>query len=239
MQPGPERNSCTEADQNDAFIVCEQLSKVYPMGLDSVVALNDVSFQVQAGAFVAIVGRSGSGKSTLLHLLAGLDQPSAGFIRVGEWNLSGLGRQAQVHYRRTTVGMVFQDFNLVPSMTALDNVALPLVLAGQAPRTRRKRALDCLHAVGLADRALHKPTQLSGGEQQRVAIARALVHDPPLLLADEPTGNLDSTTGAAIIELLARVQQERGKTILIITHQPDEVAHVIEQQITLHDGKIV
>jgi len=208
------------------------------MGHASVVALDAVSLEVKAGTFAAIVGRSGSGKSTLLHLLAALDQPSTGVIHVGEWDLGALSREAQVQYRRTMVGMVFQDFNLVPSMTALENVALPLVLAGQVPGKREERAVDCLRAVALEHRASHKPSQLSGGEQQRVAIARALAHDPPVLLADEPTGNLDSATGGAIVDLLARVQQEEGKTVVIITHQPEEVEHVIEQQITLHDGKI-
>lgn len=208
------------------------------MGHASVVALDAVSLEVKAGTFAAIVGRSGSGKSTLLHLLAALDQPSKGAIHVGAWDLGALSREAQVQYRRTMVGMVFQDFNLVPSMTALENVALPLVLAGQAPGKREARAKDCLRAVALEHRASHKPSQLSGGEQQRVAIARALAHDPPVLLADEPTGNLDSATGGTIIDFLARVQQEDGKTVIIITHQPDEVEQVIEQQITLHDGKI-
>jgi putative ABC transport system ATP-binding protein len=198
-----------------------------------------VSLTIDAGQFVALVGRSGSGKSTLLHLLAAMESPTTGEIVVGDWPLARLDRQAQARYRRTGVGIIFQSFNLVPSMTAVQNVELPLVLAGVAPALRRTRALDALDQVGLRPRQHHRPVELSGGEQQRVAIARALVNDPPLLLADEPTGNLDSANARQIVELLARVQQEQGKTVLVVTHHLPEVAAVADRVITLADGRIV
>jgi putative ABC transport system ATP-binding protein len=202
-------------------------------------ALDGVSLTIDAGQFVALVGRSGSGKSTLLHLLAAMESPTTGEIVVGDWPLARLDRQAQARYRRTGVGIIFQSFNLVPSMTAVQNVELPLVLAGVAPALRRARALDALDQVGLRPRQHHRPVELSGGEQQRVAIARALVNDPPLLLADEPTGNLDSANARQIVELLARVQQEQGKTVLVVTHHLPEVAAVADRVITLADGRIV
>lgn len=227
------------AQVGEVLVSCEGVSKVYPMGTSRVVALDAVDLQIRAGSFVAVVGRSGSGKSTLLHMLAALDQPTAGTVRVGAWDLTRMGSSTQVRYRRSMVGMVFQEFNLVPSLTALENVELPLVLAGVGPEERRERARTSLEAVDLMGRADHRPAELSGGEQQRVALARALVHNPPLLLADEPTGNLDSVTGAAIIELLREIQRAQDKTVVVVTHQPEELAHVVQQHITLHDGKIV
>ena len=208
------------------------------MGSREVAALWSVDLALPAGQFTAVIGRSGSGKSTLLHLLAAMEQPTLGAITVGDWRLADLSRKEQARYRRQMVGMIFQQFNLVASMTAQANVELPLVLAGVAPAVRRKRAEACLDLVGLSHRLDHRPTELSGGEQQRVAIARALVHDPPLLLADEPTGNLDSTTGAQIVDLLARVHAEQGKSVLVVTHSLAEVEHVAEQVLELHDGRL-
>jgi ABC-type lipoprotein export system ATPase subunit len=209
------------------------------MGQSRVAALREINLEIPPGQFLAVVGRSGSGKSTFLHLLAAMDQPSTGHIRVGTWHLSRLGRKEQTRYRREMVGMIFQQFNLISSMTALANVELPLVLSGVAPEERRRRALASLESVGLAHRVAHRPVELSGGEQQRVAIARALVHDPPLLLADEPTGNLDSATGTQIIGLLAQVQRTQGRTVILVTHDLDEVQHVAERAVTLHDGTVV
>ena len=214
------------------------VSKTYRRGTTDVQALCEVDVRIAEGAFVAVVGRSGSGKSTLLHLLAAMDRPTSGEIAVGRWRLAGLSRKEQARYRREMVGMVFQQFNLVPSMTALENVALPLVLAGAAPDVRRERAAARLTDVGLAGRMDHRPTELSGGEQQRVAFARALVNDPPLLLADEPTGNLDSTTGAEIVDLLADVCRNRGKTVVVVTHHLNEIEHVADRVIRLHDGRL-
>ncbi len=212
------------------------LSKRYRQGRTPVDALCGVDVAIPEGQFVGIVGRSGSGKSTLLHLLAALDRPTEGAIRVGAWDLETLSRKEQARFRREMVGMIFQQFNLVPTMTALDNVALPMVLAGRSPKRRRARAGECLERVGLADRADHRPAELSGGEQQRVAIARALSQNPPLLLADEPTGNLDSETGAEIIGLLRELQQTQGRTVVVVTHHFDEIADVAEQTIRLKDG---
>lgn len=220
------------------FISLEQVSKIYAMGSETVAALAGVDLAIPAGQFLAVVGRSGSGKSTLLHLLAGMDRPTHGQVRVGTWDLARLRRREQAHYRRAMVGMIFQQFNLIPSMTALENVELPMVLAGAERAARQRRAAACLADVGLAHRTTHRPTELSGGEQQRVAVARALVHDPPLLLADEPTGNLDSTTGAQIVDLLATVHREQGKTVLVVTHHPAEFDAVAERTIELHDGTL-
>ena len=212
------------------------VTKTYRRGGTPVHALRDVSLAIPEGAFVGVVGPSGSGKSTLLHLLAALDQPSAGTIRVGDWTLGALDDAARARYRRSMVGLVFQEFHLVPTMTAQENVALPLLLAGVPPGERRPRARRTLETVGLGDRTDHRPAELSGGEQQRVATARALVGDPPLLLADEPTGNLDAETGARISDLLARLRREDDRTVVVVTHHVEEIEHVTEQRIRLRDG---
>ena len=212
------------------------VTKTYRRGGTPVHALRDVSLAIPEGAFVGVVGPSGSGKSTLLHLLAALDQPSAGTIRVGDWTLGALDDAARARYRRSMVGLVFQEFHLVPTMTAQENVALPLLLAGVPPGERRPRARRALDTVGLGDRTDHRPAELSGGEQQRVATARALVGDPPLLLADEPTGNLDAETGARIIDLLARLRREDDRTVVVVTHHVEEIEHVTEQRVRLRDG---
>ncbi|MEM9664349.1 MAG: ABC transporter ATP-binding protein [Bacteroidota bacterium] len=223
----------------DPFIRMEAVSRRYAMGATQVAALDGVSLTVRDGEFVAVVGRSGSGKSTLLHLLAAMDRPDEGTITVGTWQLGTLARAEQAQYRRTMVGIVFQQFNLIPTMTALDNVELPLVLGGAAPRPRRQRAAEALATVGLAERMDHRPAELSGGEQQRVAIARALVSDPAFLLCDEPTGNLDSATSQRILDLIATLHREHGTTILLVTHQPDEVEALADRMLHLHDGRLV
>lgn len=221
-----------------AFIHLQGVTKAYAMGRETVRALDEVTLSLPEGQFAGIVGPSGSGKSTLLHLLAAMDRPTSGQITVGRWDLGTLDRTAQARYRREMVGMIFQQFNLVTTMTACENVELPLLLAGVAPRERRAAATDTLEAVGLGDRVDHRPTELSGGEQQRVAIARALVADPPLLLADEPTGNLDSVTGGRIIDLLRAIHEERGKTVVVVTHHPAEIQGVADRLIRLRDGQL-
>jgi ABC-type lipoprotein export system ATPase subunit len=223
---------------DDAFIQLRDVSKRYPMGTTPVDALDALTLDIPRGQFVAVTGPSGSGKSTLLHLLAALDTPSSGTIRVGDWQLGTLGRDEQAAYRRTMVGIIFQQFHLVPTMTARQNVALPMILAGVAPATRRARADECLAVVGLADRADHRPSELSGGEQQRVAVARALAPDPPILLADEPTGNLDTDTGEQIVQLLEDVHREQGRTVIVVTHHFTEVEAVTERRIQLRDGRL-
>ena len=230
--------SGSAASAASAFIHLQGVTKAYAMGRETVRALDEVTLSLPEGQFAGIVGPSGSGKSTLLHLLAAMDRPTEGQIAVGDWDLGTLNRTAQARYRREMVGMVFQQFNLVNTMTACENVELPLLLAGVPPRERRAAATDKLAAVGLGDRVDHRPTELSGGEQQRVAIARALVADPPLLLADEPTGNLDSVTGGRIIDLLRAIHEERGKTVVVVTHHPAEIDGVADRLIRLHDGRL-
>jgi putative ABC transport system ATP-binding protein len=198
--------------------------------------LEDVSLNVERGDAVAVIGPSGSGKSTLLGLIAGLDAPTGGTITVGGVEITRLGEAALARFRRQTIGYVFQSYHLIPTLTAAENVAVPLELAGARGVAARTRAL--LEQVGLGERAHHYPVQLSGGEQQRVALARAVALDPPLLLADEPTGNLDSATGAAIIDLLFALNRERGSTLLLVTHDP-ALAERAERVVSLRDGRVV
>ncbi len=221
------------------LIRLRNVSRRYRIGESVVRALDGIDMDVNEGEFVAVVGRSGSGKSTLLHLLAAMDVPTAGSIHVGPWDLVGMTRRDRAAYRRSEIGMVFQQFNLIPSMDAVDNVALPLLLSGTSRPERLDRAVAGLERVGLQHRLHHRPLELSGGEQQRVAIARALVHEPPLILADEPTGNLDSGTARDIIGLLSRIHREDGKTILLVTHDAEESGPVADRRIDLDDGRIV
>jgi predicted ABC-type transport system involved in lysophospholipase L1 biosynthesis ATPase subunit len=214
------------------------VTKTYERGDRSIHALQALSLTVEAGEFVGVVGPSGSGKSTLLHLLAALDQPTTGTIDVGDWSLGALDDAARARYRRSMVGLVFQQFHLVPTLTALENVALPLVLAGVPPTERTPAARRALAQVDLADRLDHRPAALSGGEQQRVATARALVGDPPLLLADEPTGNLDADTGARIVDLLARLHRDHGRTVVVVTHHVAEIEPVAGRLLPLRDGRL-
>jgi putative ABC transport system ATP-binding protein len=201
-----------------------------------VTVLDGVSFDVARGECVAVTGPSGSGKSTLLGLVAGLDTPTSGTVVVDAVDLGTLDEDALARFRRDRVGVVFQSYHLIPTLTAVENVAIPLELAGVAgARGRAERLLD---EVGLGARGHHYPVQLSGGEQQRVALARAVARAPGLLLADEPTGNLDSATGAAIIDLLLTLNRERGSTLLLVTHDPALAAHA-DRQIALRDGRIV
>ena len=198
--------------------------------------LDGVTLEIARGDAVAVIGPSGSGKSTLLGLIAGLDAPTAGSITVGGVDVTRLGESALARFRRATIGYVFQSYHLIPTLTAAENVAVPLELAGERRVAIRARAL--LEQVGLGDRADHYPVQLSGGEQQRVALARAVALEPPLLLADEPTGNLDSATGAAIIELLFTLNREHGSTLLLVTHDP-ALAERADRVVSLRDGRVV
>jgi putative ABC transport system ATP-binding protein len=214
------------------------LSKQYDLGEVTVNALQEVDFLVQKGEFVAIMGPSGSGKSTLLHLLGGLDVPSRGEISLAGHRLSLLDDDEVTIMRRREVGFVFQFFNLLPTLTALENVALPLLLDGIPRRQYEEQALKVLRIVGLEDRAKHKPSQLSGGEQQRVAIARAMVTEPQILLTDEPTGNLDTAAGDRLLKLLRKACDEYGQTIVMVTHDPN-AAVFADRIVFLLDGKIV
>ncbi|MEK7370704.1 MAG: ABC transporter ATP-binding protein [candidate division NC10 bacterium] len=198
--------------------------------------LSDISLEVAARQFLAIAGPSGSGKSTLLGLIAGLDRPTAGRITVGGVEVTRLGEDALARFRLNTIGYIFQSFHLIPTLTALENVAVPLELAGERDALRRAREL--LAEVGLAERAHHYPVQLSGGEQQRVAVARAVSRRPPVLLADEPTGNLDSATGKQIIDLLLALNRNLGSTLILVTHDAALAAHA-DRLVLLRDGRIV
>ncbi len=211
----------------------------YGEGHAAVEALADVDLSIEAGEFVALLGRSGSGKSTLLNLLSGLDSPTAGSVRIGGEDLAGLDPDGLAHYRSTQIGIVFQSFHLLPGRTALANVEMPLVLDGEPREERRDRAAAALAAVGLSDRVSHRPSELSGGEQQRVAIARALVRDPALLVCDEPTGNLDSTTADGVTELLLTLNRERGVTIVLVTHDEALARRCASRIVVLEDGRIV
>ena len=226
------------AAPSDPLVHLRNVTKTYDRGPRAVHALRDLTLDIDTGAFVGVVGPSGSGKSTFLHLLAALDQPSDGTIQVGDWILGTLSDAERSRYRRSMVGLIFQQFHLVPTMTALENVALPLLLAGVAPTDRRSKARRALDQVGLAARTDHRPAALSGGEQQRVATARALVGDPPLHLADEPTGNLDTDTGAQIIDLLTRLHAEHNRTVIVVTHHLDEIVDVSERIVQLRDGRL-
>jgi putative ABC transport system ATP-binding protein len=208
----------------------------FASGGRAVSVLSDVSLEVPARQFLAVAGPSGSGKSTLLGLIAGLDRPTAGTISVGGVEITRLGEDALARFRLDTVGYIFQSFHLVPTLTAEENVAVPLELAGERDALPRARAL--LGELGLADRADHYPVQLSGGEQQRVAVARAVARRPALLLADEPTGNLDSATGKRIIELIVGLNRSLGSTLVLVTHDAALAAHA-DRLVTLRDGRIV
>ena len=214
------------------------LRKHYELGEHTVHALAGVDFTVEKGEFVAIMGPSGSGKSTLLHLLGGLDKPTDGEITLAGKRLSILSDNQATLVRRHNVGFVFQFFNLLSTLTAEENVALPLIIDGQNLRKHRARIYGVLELVGLADRAHHRPDQLSGGEQQRVSVARALVTEPAIVLADEPTGNLDSKTGMAIMALLRRSCDELGQTIVVVTHDPRAAAYA-DRVVFLGDGQLV
>jgi putative ABC transport system ATP-binding protein len=216
-------------------IVAVEVTRTYELDGVSVEALRGVSLTVAADDYLAIVGTSGSGKSTLMHLLGALDRPTSGRLLIGGRDVSTLGPSEMAHLRNTTIGFVFQSFHLLPRTTARDNVALPLVYRGVGRRERRERATAMLSRVGLGHRLDHRPNQMSGGEQQRVAIARALVTDPTVLLADEPTGNLDTTTGESVLELLESLS---GVAVVLVTHDRDVAARA-DRQITMRDGLIV
>ena len=214
-----------------------EVCRHFELGNTDVKALDRINLEIDQGEFIALVGPSGSGKSTLLNLLGGLDRPSSGKL-----NIQGLGLQDATEieltaHRRHNVGFIFQSFNLLPTLTALENVALPLMLGGVSLAERHKRAADLLKRVGLEHRLDHRPTEMSGGEQQRAAIARALVNNPQLILADEPTGNLDSSTGNEVMQLLRSLNTESGVTLIVVTHDP-EVAAYADRIVYLRDGAI-
>ncbi len=220
-----------------ALIELADVHRIYPMGAEQVHALAGLDLRIEAGSYAAIMGPSGSGKSTLMHLIGCLDRPTSGAYRLKGTEISELSEQELARLRNREIGFVFQTFNLLPRSDSLANVELPLVYAGVPRRERRERARRVLARVGLADRLHHQPNELSGGQRQRVAIARALVNEPSLLLADEPTGNLDTATSAEIMTLFDELHQA-GNTVLIVTHEADIAAHA-RRRITLRDGRVV
>ena len=213
-----------------------EVSRTVASGAGSLTILHPTTFRIERGRTVAITGPSGSGKSTLLGLMAGLDTPTTGRILLDGTDITAIGEEALARLRGEKVGIVFQFFHLIPTLTALENVLVPLELAGAKHAASRARTL--IEDVGLADRGHHYPSQLSGGEQQRVAIARALANDPRIVLADEPTGNLDSATGRQIIDLLVAVNRDRGRTLVLVTHDP-HLAAMADEAIALRDGRVV
>ena len=213
------------------------IKKIYQIGDQEVAALNGIDLDIKKGEFAALMGPSGSGKSTLMNILGCLDRPTVGSYRLDGEEVANLGDDALAITRNRKIGFVFQNFNLLSRISTLDNVALPLVYAGVGHREREERAMHYLEAVGLADRKDHQPNELSGGPRQRVAIARALVNDPRIIMADEPTGNLDTKSTGEIMEIFHRMHEEEGRTIILVTHEPD-IAACASRQLLVRDGVI-
>lgn len=219
-----------------ALVELRNVSKIYRLGDEEIRALDDVSLDIDEGEFISIIGPSGSGKSTLMHILGCLDTPSTGTIRLDGVMIQNASSRQLASMRNRKIGFVFQFFNLLPKLNVLQNVELPMIYSGISARDRKNRAMAALESVDLANRARHRPSQLSGGQQQRAAIARALVNDPRIVFADEPTGNLDSHTGDAILQLFRKLSQQQ-RTIVLVTHDP-EIAAVTPRRIEIRDGKI-
>lgn len=222
---------------NNLIIEIRNLTKELPLGKVTVHALRGVTLDIYRGEMVSIVGPSGSGKSTLLGLIGGLDSPTQGSVKIDGVEISRMNEDQLTEIRNEKIGFIFQFFNLIPTLTALENVALPIQFAHKPQFKPEKRARELLELLGLGDRLRHRPAELSGGQQQRVAIARALANNPPLLLADEPTGNLDTESGQVVLEALKAVQHESGTTVVIVTHDP-ELSHYTNRAVTLIDGEI-
>ncbi len=221
-----------------SIVKTEKLTKIYGSGESAVSALKAVNLSVEAGEFLAVMGPSGCGKSTLMHLIGGLDQPTSGKVYLEDKDLYALADQPLTELRRRKIGFIFQFFNLITVLNALENAALPLILDGVTPKKANATAAEWLQRIGLGDRTTHRPDQLSGGQSQRVAIARALASEPAIILADEPTGNLDSRAGDEIVSLLRRISTEWGRTVMMVTHDPRMAAYA-DRIIFLKDGSIV
>jgi putative ABC transport system ATP-binding protein len=219
-----------------SLVELRNVSKIYHLGGEEIRALDDLSLDIESGEFISIIGPSGSGKSTLLHILGCLDTPSRGTLKLDGTEIQNASKQELARIRNEKIGFVFQFFNLLPKLNVLQNVELPMIYSGISGRERRDRSMAALQLVGLENRSKHRPMQLSGGQQQRVAIARALVNSPRIVFADEPTGNLDSHTGEAILALFRKLSEE-GRTIALVTHDP-EIAAVTPRRIEIRDGKV-
>jgi len=225
-------------NSNNNIVTIRNLSKIYQQGDINVTALNNISLDIRAGEFLALMGPSGSGKSTLLHIIAGIDRPTSGECRVQDVDVTKLNESQLADWRNQNVGFVFQSFNLIPVLTAYENVELPLLLTRLRAGQRRRQVNTALELVGLADRQKHLPRQLSGGQEQRVAIARALVTDPSLIVADEPTGNLDSQSAQDVLTILQALSKTAGKTVIIVTHDPKAAAFG-SRSIHLEKGELI
>jgi len=223
---------------SDVIIKLEDVWKIYQLGKVDLIALKGISLDINRGDFVAIMGPSGSGKSTLLNMIGCLDVPTKGVVILKKRNIQTLTEDQLSQLRGKTIGFVFQQFNLLPHLTALENVMLPMVFQGEPLKKREKRAKELLFSVGLEKRISHQPSELSGGERQRVAIARAFVNNPEVVIADEPTGNLDSTTGKKIMEVLKNFHQKEKKTIIVVTHDPN-IADYSEKIFSIKDGQMI
>ncbi len=228
----------SDVTNQTAVLRTRELVKDLPLGSETVHILRGISLDIYKGERVGIVGPSGSGKSTLLGLMGGLDTPSGGMIEIDGLDITHLSERKLTEVRNEKIGFVFQFFNLIPTLTALENVALPIEFARHPKFAARKRAKELLELLGMSDRINHRPSQLSGGQQQRVAIARALANNPPLLLADEPTGNLDTEAGRLVLKTLQDIQQETGTTVVVVTHDPT-IAGAMQRVLTLVDGQLV
>jgi putative ABC transport system ATP-binding protein len=222
----------------EPLIVLDQLSKWFDEAGRRRVVLDSINADFKRGEFVVLLGKSGSGKSTLLNLIGGIDSPSSGVIRFGDQNLTGLDERARTLFRRQHIGFIFQFFNLLPTLTVIENILLPLELNNRADAAGKRHAQELLAQVGLADRAKTYPDKLSGGEQQRIAIARALVHDPLLILADEPTGNLDVDTGRQVLDLLDTLTRQAGKNLLMVTHSTDVIG-MADRVFSIKDARLI
>ena len=229
----------SSAATSEAFVETRGLIREYRVGPSTVRALDNLDLDVRRGEFLAVLGVSGSGKSTLLHLLGGLDTPTSGSVLVDGRDLATFTSYERTVYRRTVVGFVFQSYYLVPSLTAEENIALALTFQGTFGDERRRRAAEAIRRVGLERRAGHRPSQLSGGEQQRVVLARAIVHSPPLLLADEPTGNLDRATAEEVVSLVREIHRDMGATVVMVTHDQEMASRVADRVVHLRDGRLV
>ncbi len=236
--PGVTPQTFSQPDSETHLLHVENLSKSYQEGVQHRVVLNGATARFASGEFTVILGKSGTGKSTLLNIIAGIDNADSGTVWLDGKNLTALTERKRTLFRRQHIGFVFQFFNLIPTLTTLENVALPVELNGASPDSAREQAEPLLEAVGLRDRLKTFPDRLSGGEQQRVAIARALVHNPLLVLADEPTGNLDEETGVHILALLDRLTRQAGKTMIMVTHSI-EAAKYADRVLRLHDGRLL
>lgn len=238
MMERTERVEQVERDEQDTIIATRNLSRTYTMGKMQMTALNRVTLDIRRGEFAAIMGKSGSGKSTLLHQLGLLDTPTEGEIVIDEVEISGLSESEKTMFRLEKFGYVFQEYAILPEMTALENVYLPAMALGLSRDEYVTKGMDALEKVGLAERADHRPREMSGGEQQRVAIARALINKPKILFADEPTANLDSVSSRQILELFRALNRDMGQTILMVTHELED-ADIVDRVIWLADGEVV